>query len=88
MEEKYLPIGSIVTLKDDLTMHMIVGYLNKKDDEIKDYISIYFPYGMITIDAIAYFNHEDIEKIIFSGYKNDKYKLLNDKLKQEKDKLI
>lgn len=85
MEDKYLPIGTIVMLKNDIVLYMIVGYLNRSDnEEIRDYISIGFPYGMMTLDSVTYFNHDDIEKIVFLGYKNDKYELLKEKLKNIK----
>lgn len=80
MEDKYLPIGTIVMLKNDIVLYMIVGYLNNNNGEIKDYISIPFPYGMMTLDAVTYFNHIEIERVVFIGYKNDKYKMFNEKI--------
>ena len=80
MESKHLPIGSIVMLKNDIVLYMIVGYLNKKDGEIKDYISISFPYGFVSTLAINCFNNEDIERLVFQGYKDDKHKIFNEKI--------
>ena len=89
MEDKYLPIGTIVFLKDDIVMHMIVGYLSKdKEGKLYDYLSIPFPYGMMTTNAVLPFNHKDIEEIIFNGYKNEKFdeikKYLDEYLIKEK----
>jgi len=81
-EKKYLPIGTIVVMKNEIILYMIAGYINKSDKNIKDYICIPFPYGFMSDKIVAYYNHEDIEKIVFKGYINDKYnelnKLLND----------
>ena len=89
MEDKYLPIGTIVFLKDDIVMHMIVGYLSKdKESKLYDYISIPFPYGMLSVEAVHPFNNDDIEEVIFNGYKNDTFdeliKYLNDYSNKEK----
>lgn len=77
MIDKYLPIGSIVLLKDDIVMRMIIGYLNKDNEEIKEYVCIPFPYGLMSEKTLYYFNHSDIENILFIGYKNNKYEEFN-----------
>lgn len=80
--DKYLPLGTIVFIKNDIVMHMITGYLNKtKDGKVNDYISIPFPYGLMSEGIITFFNHEDIENIIYMGYENDDYKKLNEIMK-------
>ena len=89
MEDKYLPIGTIVFIKEDIVMHMIVGYLSKdKEGKLYDYISIPFPYGMLSVETVSPFNTNDIEKVIFNGYKNDTFtelnNYLNDYLNKEK----
>ena len=86
MEDKYLPIGTIVFIKDDIVMHMIVGYLSKdKEGNLYDYISIPFPFGLIAVNTIFYFNHNDIEKIIFNGYKNIQHYKTDKTLKKLKN---
>ena len=77
-DKKYLPIGTIVFMKNEIILYMIVGYINKSSDgNIKDYICIPFPYGFMSNKILSYFNHSDIEKIVFKGYINDKYKELD-----------
>lgn len=79
-ENKYLPIGTILLIKNEITLYMITGYINKTNDEIKDYICISFPYGFVSNKTVTYFNHEDIERIVYKGYINEKYYELNKKL--------
>ena len=48
--DKYLPLGTIVFVKNDIVMRTIVGYLSKDvNNEIKDYATIPFPYGLILL---------------------------------------
>lgn len=82
--DKYLPIGTIVFIKNDIVMHMITGYLNKSEDgKVSDYISVPFPYGFMSDKIITFFNHADIEDIIFLGYENDNFKKLNEMLRND-----
>ncbi len=68
---EYLPLGSILLLKGGTQKLMIVGRgLNiKKDDRIYffDYAGVAYPEGLMG-DEVAYFNHENISKLIFKGY--------------------
>lgn len=73
---KYLPIGTIVLLKNGKTLLMIIGYpLNVKADKNKsyDYIACLYPIGIISLRDILCFNHNQIDKVYYMGYKNDKY---------------
>ena len=65
LETKYLPIGTILLIKNEITPYMITGYINKSLDKIKDYVCVPFPYGFMSDKIVSYFNHEDIEKVIF-----------------------
>ena len=85
MEEKYLPIGTVVTMKKDILMYVIAGYLHKNIyGKIIDYVCIPYPYGFMTTKAVKYFNHEDIDEVLMTGYKINKYddlnKILNKKI--------
>lgn len=88
MNEKYLPIGSVVKFKDNMVM--IVGYkIAKYTDEIKvfDYEGIAYPTGTLSENKY-YFNHEDIEELLSTGFVTPEYTQLNQKLtgKQEEIK--
>ena len=67
-------------------MYMITGYLYKdKDKKTYDYMAIPFPYGLMSMDVLNYFNHEDIKNIVFFGYKNEKFYKLNERLNDIKE---
>jgi len=82
MHDKYLPIGTIILLKDNISMYMIVGYFNEKKDNANDYICVPFPYGLMAVDVLKNCKHDDIDSILFFGYKNDKYIEMNEKMKR------
>ena len=68
--KEYLPIGSIVLLKNGIKKVMIYG---RKQLAISttieyDYIACLYPEGNINNEYIYMFNNEDINKIIFRGY--------------------
>ena len=82
---KYLPIGTIVMIKDNLAMYMISGYMN--DDgkgNISEYIGVPYPYGLISFNALCFFNHKDIENILYHGLKDKNYDFLNKILNSKK----
>lgn len=83
MENKYLPIGSICTLKGKNKKVMITGYYSvefKGNLTIKDYCGCAYPEGMLLPELVCNFNHTDIETIDFVGYKNDEQKTFEDLL--------
>lgn len=66
--EKFLPIGSVVFLKGKIGYYMIIA--NKISDDlkqIKDYISVPYPYGFNTIEELIVHNNSDISKILYEG---------------------
>lgn len=76
MKEKYLPIGSVITLSDMDVKLMIVGYLVKTaedDKEVFDYTACLYPQGFFSSEGYILFNHKDIEKIWFIGYQDEDY---------------
>lgn len=75
--KKYLPLGTLVLIKKDICALMIVGYLAKENDEIKDYKAVYYPYGFQEMKLLVKFNHEDIVGIIHLGNRFDKQEEYN-----------
>ena len=72
MEEKFLPIGSVVKLKNGQKRLMITGFLQMEQDEngqknIWDYSGCLYPEGMLTSEANYVFNHSQIEEVHFIG---------------------
>ena len=66
---KYLPIGSIIEVKN--AKFIIAGYLGKKteDNKVYDYLCTIFPFGAISNEYL-FFNNEDIDKVVFIGYQD------------------
>ena len=69
-----LPLGSIVYLADGNQKLVIIGrgMIIEQDgaDVVFDYTGSVFPDGL-NPEEIYYFNQEDIDEVIFEGYRND-----------------
>lgn len=90
MKEKFLPIGTIVLLKDGQKKIMITGYLPvSKNKTVYDYSACLFPEGIISSSQTAVFNHDQIAEIIQEGYSNEETTKFVEALKQyiEKEKI-
>ncbi|MBQ6497430.1 MAG: DUF4176 domain-containing protein [Bacilli bacterium] len=87
MEEKFLPIGTVVILKGGRRELMIMSYCVMPDGQgydkngeidvngkMFDYGACFYPEGMLTSDQMFVFNHDQIEKICFKGYETDAQK--------------
>ena len=71
--KNYLPIGSVVILKDGEKSIMIYGrkQIHASTNKEYDYVACLYPEGNINEEFTYLFNAEDIESVIFEGYKND-----------------
>ncbi|EGS9999616.1 DUF4176 domain-containing protein [Clostridium perfringens] len=85
-----LPLGSIVILKEGNQELMIInrGVLVDVEDKnlLFDYSACLYPHGA-DVNTIYYFNQENIDKILFEGYKNEdeeKFQRLLKEWKKEK----
>ena len=94
MNEKYLPLGTVVLLKNGTKPVMVIGYSmssNAKEvyqngkaveaKEVYDYCGCVCPEGVINSFFMCMFNHEDIDKILHEGYAPPEYVTYNQKLK-------
>ena len=75
----YLPIGSIVRLKNGITKLMIIGYckLIKEDQtKINDYVAVTYPLGLTSMNKLIAFKKDDIDVVITEGIKDEEYKQL------------
>ena len=84
--EKYLPIGTVVKLKDADTRIMIVGFypeiiLNNKKVRY-DYSACLFPEGVLSSDKSLVFNHDQIDKLYFYGLVDEEQKIFMNRLKE------
>lgn len=82
--EKYLPIGSVVLLKNAKKRLMITGFYIKaktgNDNEIYDYSGCLYPEGVLSSDENCVFNHDQIDKIYFLGYSDEEEKKFKEDL--------
>lgn len=72
--DKYLPIGSVVLLKNAKKKLMITGFFVvtiESPDKTFDYSGCLYPEGMISSKESLVFNHEQIEKIFSLGYSDE-----------------
>ena len=88
MEKKYiLPIGSVVKLVGSDQKISIVGrgqlYNHEGIIGYFDYSAILYPQGIISEKEFHFFNHEDIEEIIFEGYRDELEKAFAAKYDEE-----
>lgn len=69
----YLPIGSVVLLKNGKKRVMIYGRKVKVDgesEEIYDYVGCLYPEGMINSKNVILFNQEQIQLVYFIGFQD------------------
>ena len=71
MLNKYLPLGSVVKLKNDNHKYMIIGFMIKTNEQIYDYLCCLYPIGVIESNKSLLFNHDQIERILSVGFLDD-----------------
>lgn len=82
MYEKFLPIGTVVMLKNGYKRVMITGYKCFFDkDKIYDYSGCLYPEGIISYKNTLLFNHSQIVQVYHVGLINDSFKEYNSSLK-------
>ena len=82
--EKYLPIGSVVLLKDAKKRVMITGFAaqsKETGDKMFDYMACLYPEGIFSLEQNLLFNHDQIDKIYYMGYVDEEWKKVEAKIK-------
>jgi len=82
-KEKYLPIGTVVLLKNGKKRVMITGFCVKPEEDknrIFDYSACLYPEGIVTSDKTILFDHNQIDKIYYIGYIDDEEKEFKENL--------
>ena len=77
MNDKLLPIGSVVLLKNATHRLMIIGYgaiKFAKPNILFDYWGCMYPEGQFESERHIIFNHQDILKVYGEGYSDDEEK--------------
>ena len=67
--KKFLPIGSVVLLKESQKRIMIVGVKQKQanSDKVWDYSACLYPEGILDPEKLFLFDTEQIERLYFIG---------------------
>ena len=89
--EKFLPIGTVVILKEAEKKLMVTGFLpidNEGEPVTYDYSGCVYPEGILSYDETLLFNHEQIDKIFFLGYEDEEEKEFKKELMNELDDLL
>lgn len=85
MNDKFLPVGSVILLKGGTKRIMVTGFCSI-DDENKevmyDYTGCLYPEGIINSNEICLFNNDQIDKVYFRGYSDKEEMDFKDKLIQ------
>lgn len=85
MKEKFLPIGTVVLLKNATKKVMITSYLifakgDQEEKKMYDYGGCPYPEGIIESNFAVGFNHDKIEEVIHLGYVDEDAKKLKQAL--------
>ena len=81
----YLPAGSVVLLKGGTKRIMITGFQTSdisRPDKIYDYSAVLYPEGSLSSEQTLLFDHSQIDRVYFEGYKDDEYFSFMEKLNQ------
>ena len=100
MKDRFLPIGTIVLLKNGKKEIMITSYgimpqgtiiVEGKEvdgsNKMFDYGGCTYPEGFINPENIICFNHDNIEKVCYMGYETDTFNEFNKGLNEAFDKI-
>ena len=83
MEEKYLPVGTVVLLQNGTKRVMINGFCAidpKEPNKIYDYSGVLFPEGSLSSDQALLFDHAQIARVDHVGLQDDEEKEFKTKL--------
>jgi len=72
--EKYLPIGTVVMLKEGKKRIMITGFCsipNNDKNKMYDYSGCMYPEGLLSSEQTALFDHEQIDEVYHLGLQDE-----------------
>ena len=85
IREKYLPVGTVVLLRNGTKRVMINGFCTmdaSKPEKVYDYSGVLFPEGSLSSDQTLLFDHEQIIRVDHLGLDDDEEKAFKVKLKE------
>lgn len=80
---KYMPIGSIVMLKNSDKLKMILGFNYELQGKTYDYVSCEYPFGINLNHGTILFNHDQIDRVYHIGYINEQERAFKKELDLE-----
>ena len=89
IEEKFLPIGTVVMLKGGSKRVMITGFCaieqqNLKENKMWDYCGCLYPEGFLSSNQTCLFDHDQIDKVYHYGLIDEE----EEKFKAQLEKLL
>ncbi len=91
LKEKYLPIGTVVLLKDGKKRLMVTGFCvvsPENRNKVFDYCGCVFPEGYISSKQNCLFDHNQIDKIFHIGLYDENAVQFRTKLVDYEPKMI
>lgn len=88
MTNMYLPIGSVVLLKNATKRLMIIAIKTTDTGSLieYDYGAVLYPEGYISANKIYLFNNKDVAKVFYPGYDDDERRQFLRKLSESDNK--
>ncbi len=88
-QEEYLPVGSVVLLKEAERPVVVIGYsvIEENSQEVWDYLGCAYPVGVLSSDKNLLFQKNQIEKVYYRGYCDQECQQFLDLLKQDMEKV-
>ena len=82
IDKDFLPVGTVVKLRLEDRMFMIVGYYgtNKTTKKVYDYIGVYYPFGFEGEENLLTFNRSYVKEILHMGHEDEMFDKLKEKL--------
>lgn len=76
MNNSFLPVGSVVLLKEATRPVVVIGYMmiEEGSTEIWDYLGCAYPIGVIGDQKNLLFKKDQIEKVLHTGYLDEEGK--------------
>ena len=85
IKEKFLPVGTVVLLKNGTKRVMINGFCTmdaNHPEKVYDYSGVLFPEGSLSSDQTLLFDHNQIIQVFHMGLEDEEEKNFVDRLKQ------
>ena len=89
MKEDFLPLGSIVLLKEAKRYVVVIGYtvVEEGSKDVWDYLGCAYPVGVVDPTKNLLFNKDQIKEVIFTGFRDEEGRRFRKKLSESLKKI-